>query len=87
MEGDFKHFKDWYINKLYPDIDNRRIIHKDHIHHIRHHWTFKKHPKKIDLLFELWLELNELKEKYEPSSKGKKLTKQYCWDIQDGKIK
>tara|TARA_R110000787_G_scaffold55854_6_gene128688 strand:+ start:2955 stop:3149 length:195 start_codon:yes stop_codon:yes gene_type:complete len=63
MEEKFVIFKRWYIIKLYPDVDDRRINHQDKIHNIRYHWTIKKHPKKITLLFELWLELEELKNK------------------------
>ena len=62
MEGGFKQFKHWYVDKEFPDIHERRIKHKDKVHHIIYHWTLEKHPKKIDLLFELWMENQQLKQ-------------------------
>ena len=47
-EQQFFEFKKWYLKKVNPDTDAR--------HHIYYRWKLDKHPKKIDLLFELWLE-------------------------------
>ena len=78
MEKEFNQFKSWYI-------DRECKYDKDKIHHINYHWTLKKHPKKIDLLFELWIEYMKLKNKYEPRPKGMntKLTDEYVWSKYD----
>jgi hypothetical protein len=54
-------FIDWYVTEVYGEWEDRGRKYSDQIHHIIYHWTEKKHPKKIELVWKLWQENHELK--------------------------